>query len=91
MKISTVVDLKGVSVDSITDETFKREKAPKASRSHKFFAVAARKSTSSDARKTLKKTVDGALLKNFSDKLVKKYLAARFLLTRNDAFHAVKF
>ena len=31
MKISTVVDLKGVSVDSITDKTFKREKDPKAS------------------------------------------------------------
>jgi hypothetical protein len=50
---STVVDIKGVPVDSITDETFKKEKAPKASRSHKFFADAAPKSTTSDARKTL--------------------------------------
>ena len=88
---STVVDIKGVPVDSITDETFKKEKAPKASRSHKFFADAAPKSTTSDARKTLQKTVDGALLKNVSDKLVKKYLGARFSLTRNDAPHAMKF
>ena len=91
MKISTVVDLKGVSVDSITDETFKRVKAPKNSCSHKFFAVAAPKSTTSDARKTLKKTFDGALLKNVSNKLVRKYLGARFFLTRNDSSHAVKF
>ncbi len=31
MTISTVVDLKGVSVDSITDETLKTEKVPKTS------------------------------------------------------------
>jgi len=88
---STVVNISGVPVDSITDETFKKEKAPKASRSHKFFADAAPKSTTSDARKTLQKTVVSALLKNISDKLVKKYLGARFSLTRNDAPHAMKF
>ena len=75
----------------MTDETFKREKAPKASRSHKFFADAAPKFTTSDARKILQKTVDDALLKNVSDKLVKKYYSARFFLTRSDASHAVKF
>ena len=75
----------------MNDETFKREKAPKASRSHKFFAVAARKSTTSDAHKTLKKTCDGALLKNISDKLVKKYPGALFFVIRNDASPAVKF
>ena len=75
----------------MADETFKREKAPKASRSHKFFADAATTFTTSDARKTFKKTGDDALLKNVSDKLVKKYLGARFSLTRNDAPHAMKF
>ena len=75
----------------MTDETFKREKAPKASRSHKFFADAATTFTTSDARKTFKKTGDDALLKNVSDKLVKKYCSARFFLTRSDASHAVNF
>ncbi len=75
----------------MTDETFKREKAPKGSRSHKFFADAAPKFTTSDARKTLKKIDDDALLKNVSDKLVKNYYGVRFFLTRSDASHAVKF
>jgi hypothetical protein len=51
----------------MTDETFKREKAPKASCFHKFFADAATKFTISDIRKTLQKTRDDALLKNISD------------------------
>ena len=75
----------------MTDETFKREKAPKASRSHKLFSDAAPKFTTRDACKTLQKTVGDALLKNVSDKLVKKYYGARFFLTRNDASHAGKF
>ena len=75
----------------MTDETFKREKAPKASHSHKFFADAAPKFTSCDIRKTLQKTVGDALLKNVSDKLVKKYYGARFFLTRNDVSHAMNF
>ncbi len=57
----------------MTYETFKREKAPKASCSDKLFSDAAPKFTTSDAFKTLQKTVDDALLKNVSDKLVKKY------------------
>jgi len=88
---STKVDIKGVPVDSITDETFKKEKAPKASRSHKFFADSIPKTGTSDARKNLQKQVDSVLVKNLGDKIVKKYLGARFSLTKNDAPHAMKF
>ena len=63
MSTSTKVDLKGVGLDSITDDTFKKESA-KSSRSHKFFAKEAPEKKTSDARKKLQKDVDGALLKN---------------------------
>ena len=88
---STKIDIKGVKVDSITDETFAKESATKKSRSQKFFADNAPKTTTSDARKKLQKEVDTAILKNIKDKMVKKYLGARFSLTKNDAPHAMKF
>lgn len=91
MSTSTKVDLKGVKTDGITDETFKKEAAAKRSRSQKFFADAAPKSTTSDARKKLQKEVDTALLKNLTDKTERKYLGARFSLTKNDAPHAMKY
>jgi len=63
MSTSAKVDVKGVALDSITDDTFKKEVA-KASRSHKFFAKEAPEKKTSDARKKLQKDVDGALMKN---------------------------
>ena len=88
---STKVDLAGVDASKITDETFAKEVKAKQTRSHKFFAENAPKKTLSVARKDLQKAVDGPLLKNIKDKLVKKYLGARFSLTKNDAPHAMKF
>jgi len=91
MSTSTKVDLKGVPTDGISDETFKKEAAAKRSKSQKFFEKDAPKSSTSDARKKLQKDVDGPLVKNIKDKMMAKYLGARFSLTRNDAPHAMKF
>ena len=87
---TTKVDLKGVSVDKITDETFKKDKA-KVSRTHKFFEKEAPATKTSDDRKKLQKDVDGALMKNLGDAMMKKYLGARFSLTKSDAPHAMKW
>lgn len=91
MSTSTKVNVKGVNVDKITDETFKKESSAKRTRSQRFFAEDAPKSATSDARKALQKEVDTALLKNITDKIERKYLNARFSLTRHDAPHAMKF
>ena len=92
LSTSTKVDLNGVKADSITDETFAKEAKVKRTRSHRFFKEdAPKQNATSDARKTLQKSVDDALTKNIKDKLVHKYLAARFSLTRNDAPHAMRF
>lgn len=88
---STKVDVKGVKADAITDETFAKEKGQKRTRSQKFFAENAPAKKTSDARKKIQKEVDGAIEKGIKDPLMKKYLAARFSLTKHDAPHAMKF
>merc|ERR1712166_1433254 len=72
-------------------ETFAREATAKRSRSQRFFAENAPKTSTSDARKKLQKEVDTALTKNIKDKMVLRYLGARFSLTSGDAPHAMKF
>jgi large subunit ribosomal protein L6e len=91
LSTSTKVSLAGVSLDKITDETFKKEATAKRTRSQRFFAEDAPKTSASDARKALQKEVDTALLKNIKDKIERKYLAARFSLTKNDAPHMMKY
>ena len=91
LSTSTMVDLAGVNAASITDETFAREATAKRSRSQRFFAENAPKTSTSDARKKLQKEVDTALTKNIKDKMVVRYLGARFSLTSGDAPHAMKF
>ena len=90
MTTSTTVDLKGVNSDKVTDETFKKEKAKKT-RHHKFFAKEAPASKCTDDRKALQKAVDAPLLKNISDDMMRKYLNARFSLTKADAPQLMKF
>ena len=87
---TTKVDLKGVATDKITDETFTKDKV-KFARSHKFFAKEAPATKTSDDRKKLQKDVDGALMKNLGDAMMKKYLGARFSLTKSDAVHSMKW
>ena len=91
LSTSHKVKMDGVNTASITDETFKKEGAAKRSRLQRFFKEEAPKSTTSDARKKLQKEVDGALKKNITDKIEKKYLGARFSLTKHDAPHAMLF
>lgn len=88
---STKVDVSGVKVDTITDDTFKKATKAKQTRSHKFFAEDIPKNTITDARKKLQKEVDTAILSKVKDTMVKKYLNARFSLTKNDAPHEMKF
>ena len=92
---SAMVDLKGVKTDAVVDETFKKETAAKRSRSHKFFAENAPKSTISDARKKLQKEIDAPVEKAIKgadkEKMMLKYMGARFSLTKADAPHAMKF
>jgi large subunit ribosomal protein L6e len=91
MTTSTSVDVSGVKADSITDETFKKEGKASRTKSQRFFAENAPKKTLADARKKLQKEVDTAILGKLKDTMVKKYLGARFSLTKNDAPHAMKF
>jgi len=88
---STKVDVSGVKLDSITDETFKKESKAARTKSQKFFAENAPKNATSDARKKLQKEVDTAILSKTKDVMMKKYLNARFSLTKNDAPHLMKF
>ena len=91
MSTSSKVSLAGVKLDSITDETFAKAKSAGRTRSQKFFAENAPKTSTSDARKKMQKEVDTAVIKNITDKMEKRYLGARFSLTKNDAPHAMKF
>ena len=91
LNTSQSVNMNGVNVSSITDDTFKRESTARRTRSQRFFQEDAPKTSTSDARKKLQKDVDTALLKNISDKMVRKYLGARFSLGRHDAPHAMRF
>jgi large subunit ribosomal protein L6e len=91
LSTSTKVDVSGVKTDSITDETFKKEGKASRTKSQRFFAENAPKKTLSDARKKLQKEVDTAILGKVKDAMVKKYLNARFSLTKGDAPHAMKF
>jgi large subunit ribosomal protein L6e len=91
MTTSTKVDVSAVKA-TITDETFKKEGKATRTKSQKFFAENAPKKTLADARKKLQKEVDTAILgKMGKDTMVKKYLGARFSLTKGDAPHLMKF
>jgi large subunit ribosomal protein L6e len=91
MTTSTKVDVSGVKTDTITDEIFAKEGKATRTKSQKFFAENAPKKTLSDVRKKLQKEVDTAILGKMKDTMVKKYLGARFSLTKADAPHSMKF
>ena len=91
MTTSSTVDLKGVDVSKINDETFKRAAQRKGYKScRKFFSEEQAKSAVSAERVALQKTVDAALKKNCKKDML-AYLKARFSLTANDKPHAMKF
>ena len=91
LSTSTKVAVKGVEkvLADVTDDTFTAGK--KAKKSQKFLSDNLPKVETSEQRKKLQKSVDDAVLAGCKDKMVKKYLGARFSLTKHDAPHAMKF
>jgi large subunit ribosomal protein L6e len=92
---SAKVDIKGVDVAKIEDDLFKREKTAKKSNKEKFFANdKLEKKAVSKPRLDAQKAVDTTLLKNIKadkDKIMGKYLNARFSLTAGQKPHEMKF
>ena len=82
-------------MSKVSDKTFTRDSKTKAADAASFFAEGAKKKTATAERVATQKAVDGAILANIkADKknpLVKKYLSARFSLTKNDRPHSMKF
>ena len=92
---STKIDLKGIDVSKVSDDLFKREKKVSASKKEKFFSKDKPvKKEVSKARLDAQKAVDTGLLKNIKDskeKILGKYLNARFSLTSGMKPHELKF
>jgi len=91
---SLKVDVSGVNVSTVKDSMFKAEAAPKTEKKDgdKFFKTGEKKHVVTEARKELQKKVDGALLASISKvPQLKKYLAARFSLTKGQYPHQMKF
>ena len=94
MSTSTKVDIKGVDASKIDDALFKKDAKAKKAGENKFFADSAKKSTTSEARKTTQTNVDKAILDNIKaskEPLLRKYLGARFSLANNDKAHELRF
>jgi large subunit ribosomal protein L6e len=73
---------------------FTRDNKTKKADAKAFFAEGAKKKSVSADRSAAQKSVDGALIKNIKDSkdpIIKKYLGARFSLTKNDKPHAMRF
>ena len=89
---STKVNVDGVAVpETVNDSFFKRPAASKAASAEGEFFNAEEAAVEIPAeRKTLQKTVDDAILKGL-DATVKKYLGAKFSLTKGQKPHAMKF
>ena len=91
---STKVNIAGVDVSKISDKMFTRDNKTKKADAKAFFAEGAKKKSVSADRSAAQKSVDGALIKNLKDSkdpIIKKYLGARFSLTKNDKPHAMRF
>jgi len=95
MATSAKVDIKGVDVKATSDKLFAKEKKSKKSSEAKFFAESKlEKKEVSKERLELQKKVDApilAVLKADKEKMMKKYLNARFSLNKNMKPHEMKF
>ena len=89
------MDIKGADVSKVSDKTFIRDSKTKAKDAKTVFAEGAKKKVLNAERVATQKAVDAAILANIkADKknpLLKKYLHARFSLSKNDKPHAMKF
>merc|ERR1719446_1671213 len=90
---STKVDVSGVDVSAINDDTFKRvAKETKKEGSEDFFQADSKKTECSAERKALQAKVDKAVSAAVSKvPQLKAYLRASFSLTANDQPHLMKF
>ena len=89
---STVVDIKGVKADKFGDSYFGKAKESNRSKKKKtgedFFSDDKGATALSDARKADQAAVDGGIK---CDAVMKKYLKARFSLSKGDVPHLMKF
>lgn len=89
------MDIKGADVSKVSDKTFIRDSKTKANDAKTFFAEGAKKKVLNAERVATQKAVDAAILANIkADKknpLLKKYLHARFSLSKNEKPHTMKF
>ena len=91
---STTVNIAGADFAKITDYTFKKDSEDKASGESKFFAAdkPVEKKVTSEDRKNAQKSVDTAITASLkTNPLLRKYLSARFTLTKHSRPHAMKF
>jgi len=86
---STKVDVSKVDAKKAVDTDFGKPKVSKSQKKKKedFFGTAA-ENTLSDAKKAAQTAVDGAIK---CDNMMKKYLKARFSLSKGQAPHNMKF
>eukprot|EP00929_Paragymnodinium_shiwhaense_P015310 TRINITY_DN123386_c0_g1_i1.p1 TRINITY_DN123386_c0_g1~~TRINITY_DN123386_c0_g1_i1.p1 ORF type:complete len:180 (+),score=59.61 TRINITY_DN123386_c0_g1_i1:80-619(+) len=88
---STVVDLKGVSAEKITDDRWKRETKKTKKDETSFFAAKKRESTGTpEQHKAEQKKIDEPLVKGLAADM-KSYLSSRFSLGARQYPHEMKF
>lgn len=88
---STKVDVSKVKADKFADSYFGKAKVPKSQKKKKeedFFAEGGAKTELSAEKKADQAAVDGAVK---ADAVMKKYLKAKFSLSKRDAPHAMIF
>ena len=95
LSTSVKVDVSKVDVSSITDKTFTRDNKTRKADDKAFFAEGAKKKVVNADRVAAQKSVDSAIIAAVKAQnqqpLMRKYLAARFSLTKNDKPHAMQF
>merc|ERR1719263_1360339 len=86
---STTVDIKGVKADKFADTYFGKAKKPKSKKTgEEFFSEGAGPTAVTEERKKDQAAVDGAVK---CDAMMKKYLKAKFSLSKGDAVHKMIF
>ena len=90
---STVVDVKGAKTDKVDDAFFGKAKVPRSQMKKKkegdFMAEAPAKSELTEERKSAQTAVDGGV--KLAGDVMKKYLKARFSLSKGDKPHKMSF
>merc|ERR1712072_1599332 len=89
----TSVDLAGVAVPAeVNDALFKKPKTANKKDEDGFYGDGKKENTIDEARKSLQKTVDTALLANISKTpLLKQYIASKFSLKKGQKPHEMTF